>query len=267
MNSFHYSNRPKSVACRLLAIVATSFIILGGAQVANASLVEIWINDQVNGWQKAASDPSLATVSVYTTVNGAFKFTNSFASMTDGPNADLNSSTFHLQHIGAGSDSLQIAVIGSGFTAPTKNPIFVNSQVSGTNILSSLTALTFQSYVDNSNNTLPGSLAGGQGLQTPTVFPTISGPQANQKTTIFTDLASPFSVAHVFTLTMLGDGQIVSLGGDTALSPSTFGPGVPEPSSISLICICFAGFGGYSWRRRRQQQEVALSQAENASAV
>jgi len=244
------------VICALIAALATPTI-------ANAGVVSIWVNDQVSGWQQIATDPTgnLANIGTYTTLNGAFKLTNSYASMADGSStpaldADLNSSTFHLQHIGNGSDLLQIAVIGTGFTGPTKSPVSVRRQVSGANILGSLTALTFQSYVDSKNNGNPALLTGGQGPQNPPIYPTISGGNANQDSVIITDLSSPFSVAHRFDLVMTGDGQIVSLGGDTSLTGSFFAP-VPEPSSVVLICICATSLGGYSWRRRNRQKANA----------
>jgi hypothetical protein len=213
--------RPTRVERHLFAILVASVAIFGDVRTANGGIVAIWVNDTVTGWQQMAVDPTgeIAAVGSYTTLNGAFNLTNSYAAMTDGPNADINSSTFHLQHIGNGSDSLAIAVIGTNFTSPTKAPIFVQSQVSGINSLGSLTALTFQSYVDSTNNGIPGFLSGGQGLQTPTIYPTITGPGASLETSILTDLSAPFSVAQLFTLAMTGDGQVVSLGGETALSP------------------------------------------------
>jgi hypothetical protein len=103
--------RPTRVERHLFAILVASVAIFGDVRTANGGIVAIWVNDTVTGWQQMAVDPTgeIAAVGSYTTLNGAFNLTNSYAAMTDGPNADINSSTFHLQHIGNGSDSLAIA--------------------------------------------------------------------------------------------------------------------------------------------------------------
>jgi hypothetical protein len=225
-----------------------SILLLGQAQVASAGVASVWVNDG-SGWNLIATDPTgaLAFVSSYTTVNGAFTLTNVSATSTNGPNAELFSSAFHIQHISVGTDNLALAVVGTGYTAPTLAPINVTSQVSGRNDQGVLTSLTFQSYVDPTNNGDPALLAGGQGSQTPTLFPTISGIGASLSTTIFSNLNSPFSVTELSTLSMTGTGLIVSLGGDTTLK------NVPEPSSITLLCVGFTALGGYGWNRRRRQ--------------
>jgi hypothetical protein len=238
----------------LLAVILSLFPIVGETSVATAGIVSIYANDG-SGWALLATDPSgnLASVSSYTTPGGAFKITNSYASMQDGPNADLNSSTFHIQHIGGSTDNLSLVMIGTFFTSPTSQnngPILVNSQVSGINQTGALTALTFQSFIDSTNNGNPASLSGGIGVQTPPIFQTIY----SDLSTVLSSLGAPYSAAQQFNLTMTGDGLIVSLGGDTSLSPN---PGsTPEPASIALVCICASAFAGYGWRRRRIAMNV-----------
>jgi hypothetical protein len=248
MSSPSNSVQQKGTIHYLFGIAVASILLLGQAQVASAVVVSVWVNDQVNGWQQIANDPSgvLAFDASYTTINGKFTL-EQVSGATSGPNAQLNSSAFHIQHNIGGADDLQIAVIGTGFTAPTIAPIGVKSQVSGGNDQSVLSSLTFESYVDPTNNGLPNSLAGGQGLQIPTLFPSIGGAGANQNTTILSNLNSPFSVAELSTLTMTGSGFILNLAGDTTLNA------VPEPSSITLLCICFVALSGYARKRRRRQ--------------
>src|SRR5262249_21979729 len=147
----------------IFTVILALTAVLCGADAAKAGVVSIYVNDG-SGWVQISTTSGVAptaTVGSYTTNKRFFKLTNSHASMQDGPLADVNSSTFHLQHIGGGSNDLQVAVIGSDFTSPNKAPIYVDSQVSGINNSGSLTALTFQSYIDSSNNTDPGKLAGG----------------------------------------------------------------------------------------------------------
>jgi len=246
------------------AIIASLAILVGGS-TANASIT-IWANDG-SGWDTVATGGTSAFTGSYTSKNGLFKLTTSNAGMQDGPLADVNSSTFHLQHIGTTSDNLSLVVLATGFTSPTTAPIYVDSQVSGINNSGALTALTFQSFVDSTNNADPSKLAGGLGLQSPTIYPTITGPGADLNTVILSNLSSPFSVAHQFSMTMSGDGLIVSLGGDTALSPFSFLTPVPEPSSVALVCLCVTSLGGFGWRRRRQQLEEATATAETPPAA
>jgi hypothetical protein len=252
-SSFNSIQQKAAIRCRL-GIAVASILLLGQAQVASAGTVSVWVNVGI-GWQEIASDPTglLAFAGSYTTTNGVFNL-QQVSAATFGPNAKLDSSASSIEHIGGGADELQIAVIGTGFTAPTIAPIGVKSQVSGDNAQGVLSSLTFQSYVDPTNNGFPFSLAGGQGLQMPTLFPTIGGAGANQNTTIASNLNSPFSVAELFTLTMTGSGFISNLGGDTTLNsvPATLNS-VPEPSSITLLCISLVALGGYA-RNRRQRQ-------------
>jgi PEP-CTERM motif len=262
----HNFAHPRTGRTGFLPTIILSFLaVFGGGNCANAGIVSIWANDG-SGWVQIATDPTgvQANVLSYTTPNGAFTLLNSYASMQDGSpsnNADLNSSTFHINHLGGGSDTLSIVVIGSNFTSPTKAPIYTESQVSGINSFGALTSLNFQSYVDGKNNSDPSSLAGGLGNQSPSIFPTITGPGADLMMTLFADLNAPFSVAQKYDITMSG-GLVVSLGGDTALSPTPFTNGsVPEPSSIALIGICMTGLAGYSWRRRQQQLQMVESTA------
>jgi hypothetical protein len=243
-NSVH---RKSAIGC-LLGTAVASILLFGQAQVASAGVASVWVNDG-SGWILVATDPTgaLASVSSYTTLNGAFTLTNVSATSTNGPNAELFSSAFHIEHKSAGTDNLGIAFVGTGYTAPTLAPIDVTSQVSGGNDQGVLTSLTFQSYVDPTNNGDPALLAGGQGLQIPTLFPSIGGAGASLSTTIFSNLNSPFSVTELSTLGMTDTGLIVSLGGDTTLK------NVPEPSSITLLCVGFTALGGYGWKRRRRQ--------------
>lgn len=248
VNSSSISVHRKSAIGCLSGTAVASILLFGQAQVASAGAVSVWVNDQ-SGWNLIATDPTgaLASIGSYTTINGAFALTNVSATSTNGSNSELFSSAFHTQHNGVGTDNLMIAVIGTGYTAPTLAPIDVKSQVSGANDQSVLTAMTFQSYVDPTNNGLPNSLAGGQGLQTPTLIPFIGGAGATLSTTIFSNLNSPFSVTELFTLGMTGSGFIVNLSGDTTLK------NVPEPSSITLLCVGFTALAGYGRKRSRRQ--------------
>jgi hypothetical protein len=267
MNSSPQFARSKSAIGFSFATLLMAIALLLNPQFAKADVVSIWVNDGVNGWKEIATDPTgvLALVGSYKTLNGAFLLTNSSAAMTDSSSlAEVNSTSFHVAHIGLSTDTFQMAVIGNGFTSPSNAPINVKSQISGTNLQGVLIGATFQSYVDPTNNADPAKLAGGQGLQTPTVFPTIGGSGASQNTVIGANLATPYSVAHLFTITMAGDGQIVSLGGDTVLTATT---AVPEPGSVTLICMCATGLGGYGLRRRRQQQQAAASKAEMGASA
>jgi hypothetical protein len=246
----------------LLAFTLAMSAIFGGENAANAQVVSIWVNDFDNGWQNIASatSPGQASSSVYYTLNGMFKLSGSVASMIDSTSADINNSTFHIQRIGDGASSMQIAVIGSSFTTPYASPISVESQVTGTNN-GGLTALTFQSYIDQSNNADPSKLVGGIGLQSPVIQDAILD---DLKTVLNSNLNNPWSMAHVFTFTMTSDGDVVSLTGDTTLNPNGGGPGVPEPSSFALVGMCLTGFGGYRWSRRRQRTVTELSSATSA---
>jgi len=252
MNLFKNAHRSRSVSTRLLAVFIACAATIGSTNIARAGVVSIWVNDGLSGWQQIATDPTgtLAFVGSYTTTNGAFKLTNSSASIQTFPTfSELNYTSFRIDHLNAGGvNNIQIAVVGTGYTFPTKAPITVKSQVSSTNIDFSLIYADFQSYVDPSNNAFPGSLAGGQGLQVPTTLQPISGPGASQTTVINSNLSSPYSVAQLFDITMAGIGHVTSLGGDTTLTAA-----VPEPTSITLICICVTGLGGFGWRRRKNQ--------------
>jgi hypothetical protein len=234
-----------------IVILVTSMAVLGGAQVADAGIVSIFVNDQ-SGWQLIAADNTGvdANTSSYTTPNGGFTLRKVDASMINGgSSANLNSSTFQIQHNHVGAEILKIAVIGTNFTGLTTAPIDMTSQVSGINQQGILTSLTFQSFVDSTNNGDPNFLSGGQGLQSPSVLPTIGGAGASLDATINSNLSSPYSVAHFSTLTMTGTGLLVSLGGNTLLTPQS---PTPEPSSMALACAGLAGIGVYSWRRKQR---------------
>jgi hypothetical protein len=268
MNSSLHTRRPKSVARRILAILIASFALFSTAQAANAAVVSIWVNDSqtstTNWIEIAGPTADSASIGSYTTSNGKFTLLSASAAATNGPPfSELNSSTFHVQHNNTNSNEvLQIAIIGTGYTNPTKAPITIKSDVSGTNLQAILTNLTFQSFVDSSNNGNPALLSGvGPGLQHPTIYPTIGGADASKSFTTSSDLGSPYSIAHLSTLTMAGTGFMVSLGGDTTLTAT------PEPSSIALICMCMTGLGGYSWRRRRQQQQAAAANQSKADVA
>jgi hypothetical protein len=224
-NSVHQAS---TISC-LLGTVIASILFVGQPQFAIAGPVSIWANDQENGWVEIASDSGgFALASAYTTLNGAFTLVNVTGSAVNGsPNAELHLAAVQIKHNMDSPDELQIAVIGTDYTAPTMAPINVMSVVSGTDS-DMLSSLTFQSYVDSTNNALPASLAGGQGLQIPTVFPSIGGAEASQNTTILSDLNSPFSVAELFTLHMTTFESQLNLDGDTTLNT------VPEPPSAFL---------------------------------
>jgi hypothetical protein len=233
----HSVRQASTMSCRL-GITFATILILSQAQIASAGPVSLWANDQENGWVEMATDPGgFAVASAYTTPNGAFTLINVTGSAVNGsPNADLHLSATQIKHNMDSPDELQLAVIGTDYTAPTMAPITVISVVSGTDS-DTLSSLSFQSYVDSTNNALPASLAGGQGLQIPTVFPSIGGAGASQNTTILSDLNSPFSVAELFTLHMTTFESQLNLDGDTTLST------VPEPPSAFLAAsMAFFGF-------------------------
>jgi PEP-CTERM motif len=268
----HFAHQNNGVARSLLTTILSSTAIFCGANVATAGVVSIYANDGT-GWALVATDPTgvYAENDSFITSNGAFRFTKAQASMSNGPLADLSSTTVLLQHInigpggGTSTDNLQIAMVSSGYTNPITPPtVYVGSQVSGSTSGGTLTYLDFQSYVASGTFTDPTTISGGIGLQVP-VVPADGALGSSLNATINSGLTDPYSVAQLFNLTMTGNGEVVSLASDTSLS-SLPGPPVPEPSSISLVCICLMGFSGYSWRRRRQQtQASAMGQAEVVS--
>jgi PEP-CTERM motif len=182
---------------------------------------------------------------------GNFKFTNTQAFMSDGP-ADLSSSTFHLTHLATGTDTLLLAVTSSGYTSPTAPPtIGVLSSVSGSDNSKALVFLNFQSWIDQANRT--DHTAEGSPLTTglQSGFP-LGKSFSNTVDGDVSQLNSPYAVTQLFTIQMQGTGFVVSLGGQTSLTPGQGGgPQFPEPTSLTLLGISFAGMAGYGWRRRK----------------
>jgi hypothetical protein len=259
----HFAHQNNGVARSLLTIILSSAAVFCGANVATAGVVSIYADDG-SGWALIATDPTgtLAFNDSFTTSNGAFRFTKAQASMSNGPLADLSSTTVLLQHInigqggGTSTDNLKIAMVSSGYTNPTTPPtVYIGSQVAGSTSGGTLTYLDFQSYVANGTFTDPTTISGGLGLQVP-VVPFTGAFGSSLNTQIDSGLTSPYSVAQLMNLTMTGNGEVVSLSTDTGLSMFPTTTPTPEPASISLVCICLAGFGGYGWRRRQKQQEV-----------
>jgi PEP-CTERM motif len=262
----------KSSVYAYLAGALVACAMLGGPQIADANgTVSIWAKDSTSDpWQllgtASGTSPSVVGgVPAVTTTGGTFSLFVSSASMTQTAAADLASSNLTISHIGNGTDTLLLAVVAQGFASPTVPPISLASAASA-NAFTGVTAVSFQSYVDSSNNgnaiTNPMDLPlllGGQGLQTgvinpatPTSSATISFPGLFE--TINSPLTAPFAVSELYTLEMSGPGAVVSLGGETYLS-SQFGtgPGTPEPTSMALLGVGIAGMAGYGWRRRRNQ--------------
>jgi PEP-CTERM motif len=248
MFNFRSCSTRKTLSTTCFRMVVALVMMMGIPLSLEAGPVTTLIEASIdNGasWKTLASGVDSASNPLITV--GNFTFTQVQAFGFDNP-ADLSSSTFHLTHNTSGTDKILIAVTSSGFTSPTTPPnVTMTSSVSGTNNLNFLSGLSFQSWA---NDTVPnptdhkaetGSLT--TGLQTG--FP-ITGSFNNSVDTTLTTLTSPFTLSHLYTVTMTGSGFVVALGGETSLTQT------PEPATITLLGVGIAGMAGYGWRKRKQ---------------
>jgi len=151
--------------------------------------------------------------------------------------SELLSSVTKIKMIGSGSHTLNIVVLGTGYTSPTAPPgVSETSQIGGSVATQAGgDTLSFQSLV--------AGIA-----YTPVQTPTLPSPNGSYNDTKFgsiSSLASGYSIQENLSMTLKTNQDTVNYGSSTTLTA------VPEPTTMALALAALPLVGWRVWRRRR----------------
>jgi len=196
-------------------------------------------------------------------LGGAFSQVLGVASNSPGgpTGAEVAFGDFTLQNIDSiHSHTIQLVIGDTGFNTPSAPPalLLTSSIAGGVTIGSSVNAMNFQNFVDagNQQNYIGlGSITSG--AQTPDI--TNVGLFQSDASTVIANLAGPYSITEVFTITLGAGGSISFRGGPTlSLAPSLAPVSAPEPGSVIVWSLMACGFGGIALKRSQSDKSAAV---------
>lgn len=197
-------------------------------------------------------------------LGGAFSQVLGVASNSPGSpaGAEVISGDFTLQNIDSlHSHTIRLVIGDIGFNTPAAPPaLLLTSSVTGNVAIgSSVNKMTFQSFVNGNNGQNDiglGSITSG--AQNPDI--TKVGQFRSDASTLIDNLAAPYSITEVFTVT-LGAGSSISFTGGPILSqapaPALAPVHAPEPGSVIVWSLMACGFGGIALRRSKTAKSAA----------
>lgn len=234
----------------ILTAAAAAAAVVGLAAPAHAVLQ---ISGSVGGISVQCADqqgcdtnPLAGQLAIGDQTLGGVQFIGSSQTQTVGPPTNrLNTSSFQIINNSGAAVDIELAVSGTGFTAPTT--IF-SASGGGTFETAAGSSIDLAFFADSANQ---------QGADTPTDAPgsqLFSGTHAAAGLTDTFSLNSgtlPLVETGPFSMTLLASGTLVNGGalvGRTQALVTDVTTTVPEPGSLALLAGSLAAFG--LWRRR-----------------
>jgi PEP-CTERM motif len=209
---------------------------LGWASQANADLISIGLQEAgVNGGAITTEATGSAAATLGAITYGSFTLNQATAQDTAGIGlpALLNSNSLNTSSSTAGT--LHVVVTAQGLTSPVGLTDLLSS-FAVNSLTGSITSVKEQTFF-NAANTL-------YGITTPLSSATFSAIGTSSPATVAENLASPFSVTEVYTITAAGVGN-ANMTIDLSADP------IPEPGSLALLASALIGLGGLSRLRRK----------------
>jgi hypothetical protein len=196
-------------------------------------------------------------------LGGAFNQILGVASNSPGgpTSAEVIAADFILQNMDLNhAHTLQLIIGDTGFSIPSAPPaLLLTSSLAGSvTTLNSLNALTFQSFVDGLNRqNYIGAGSITSSAQSPDI--TQAGLFQSDASTVIANLAAPYSITEVFTITLGGGGSVSFTGSPTlSLAPTPAVVPAPEPGSVIVWSLMACGIGGIALRRSKADRVAAV---------